>query len=274
MCVSAYLFSLHEIRIIIYLEIHCQFRWPMFKNKKLLKIRLDTLLVERGLAETREKAKSLIMAGNIISKGRKLTKVGTSVHNDIPIELISQDPYVSRGGIKLAYAIKYLDLDLSGMTVLDVGASTGGFTDCMLQKDAKEIFALDVGYGQIANRLRTDCRVVVLDRVNAHYPFKLPKRVNLATIDVSFISITKIIPNILVHLQRPGIIIALVKPQFEAIKGDVGKKGVIKDPKIHAKVLGDVICWAVSSKLVIQNLIPSPITGAKGNREFFLILGH
>jgi 23S rRNA (cytidine1920-2'-O)/16S rRNA (cytidine1409-2'-O)-methyltransferase len=246
----------------------------MIKNKTIHKIRLDNLLVERGLAETREKAKSLIMAGHIISNGQKLTKAGTSVPNDIPIELMSQDPFVSRGGIKLEHVIEYLGLDLSGMRILDVGASTGGFTDCMLQKGAKQIFALDVGYGQIANKLREDSRVVVLDRVNAHYPFKLPAKVNIVTIDVSFISITKIIPNVLAHLERPSIMIVLVKPQFEAMQSDVGKKGIIKDPKIHAKVLGDIIRWAALSKLTIQNLIPSPITGAKGNREFFLVLEH
>ena len=262
------------MRIIIYLEIQCQFHTAMVKNKKIHKIRLDNLLVEKGLAETREKAKSLIMAGHVISHGQKLTKAGTSVPNNIPIELISREPFVSRGGIKLDHVIEYLGLDLSGMRILDVGASTGGFTDCMLQKGAKQIFALDVGYGQISNKLRDDSRVVVLDRVNAHYPFKLPSAVNIATIDVSFISVTKIIPNILVHLEKPSIMIVLVKPQFEAAQIDVGKKGIIKDPEVHAKVLGNVIRWAISSKLTIQNLVPSPITGTKGNREFFLVLGH
>lgn len=234
--------------------------------------RLDSLLVARGLVESRSQAQALIMSGKVTVAGKPVTKPGTLVAEDAVIELEEKLPYVSRGGIKLAHALDEFKIEVSGLVAMDIGASTGGFTDCLLQRGASRVYAIDVGYGQLDYRLRTDPRVVVMERVNAHHPFPLPEKANLATVDVSFISVTKIIPNLTGHLTAPGYIIVLLKPQFEARRDEVGKGGIIKDPQVHARVLARFICWAVDSGLRLLGLVPSPIPGAEGNREFFVLL--
>ncbi len=236
------------------------------------KKRLDLLLVERGMVGSRAKAQALIMAGEVLLPGGRMTKPGTLVPEDVQVSIRERPPYVGRGGVKLAHAIEEFGIDVTGLTALDVGASTGGFTDCMLQRGARRVYALDVGRGQMDYGLRQDGRVVVMERVNAHYPFELPERVGLATVDVSFISLTQVLPNVTAHLEPWGSVVALVKPQFEARRGEVGKGGVIRDPTIHARVLGRVVRWVTEAGLRLRAMTPSPILGAAGNREFFLLL--
>ena len=241
-------------------------------SKKVEKKRLDLLLVEREMVESRVKAQSLIIAGEVLANGVKVTKPGTTLPTDAALSLKERPPYVGRGGIKLDHALSEFGINPAGQTALDVGASTGGFTDCLLQRGAKKVYALDVGRGQLNYGLRQDPRVVVMEKINAHYTFSLPEKISIATIDVSFISITKVLPNVLPHLNERGIIVALVKPQFEAMYREVGKGGVIRDPQIHARVLGRVILWATEAGLRLRSITPSPILGAAGNREFFLLL--
>ena len=243
-------------------------------SKRVKKKRLDLLLVDREMVESRVKAQSLIIAGEVMVNGNKVTKPGTALPTDATLSLKERPPYVGRGGIKLDHALREFRVDPVGLTVLDVGASTGGFTDCLLQRGAKRVYALDVGRGQLSYALRQDPRVVVMEKVNAHYTFSLPEKVAIATIDVSFISVTKVLPNALPHLKEGGVIVALVKPQFEAMYREVGKGGVIRDPQIHARVLGRVILWATEAGLRLRSLTPSPILGAAGNREFFLLLEY
>ena len=265
-------------------------------TRKSPKKRADLLLVERGLVETRERAQALIMEGMVYSPAGKVLKPGTPTAADTPLEVKGKLPYVSRGGIKLAHALDHFGLDVSELVALDVGASTGGFTDCMLQRGAGRVFALDVGHGQLHYRLRRDPRVLVIEGMNARYPFALPspalvepgepghsgsevvpsdqssEAVDVATIDVSFISVTKIIPSVGHHVKHGGFIIVLVKPQYEARREEVGRRGVITDPRVHAQVLARVISWVVKAGIRLRNLTPSPILGDEGNREFFLLL--
>ena len=241
-------------------------------SKKVEKRRLDLLLVDREMVESRVKAQSLIIAGEVLANGVKVTKPGTTLPTDAALSLKERPPFVGRGGIKLDHALSEFGIDPDGLTALDVGASTGGFTDCLLQKGAKRVYALDVGRGQLNYGLRQDPRVVVMEKVNAHYTFSLPEKIAIATIDVSFISVTKVLPNVLPHLNERGVIVALVKPQFEAMYREVGKGGVVRDPQIHARVLGRVILWATEAGIRLRSLAPSPILGAAGNREFFLLL--
>jgi 23S rRNA (cytidine1920-2'-O)/16S rRNA (cytidine1409-2'-O)-methyltransferase len=236
------------------------------------KQRLDSLLVARELAENRSQAQALIMAGKVTVSGKVITKPGSLVDENANLELAEKPPYVSRGGFKLAHALNEFKLNVSSLIAADIGASTGGFTDCLLQRSAKRVYAIDVGYGQLDYKLRQDPRVVVMERVNAHYPFSLPKKVNMATIDLSFISVTKVIPNIIGHLMPPGYIIVLFKPQFEAERKEVGKGGIIKDPQVHARVIGRFIVWAIDHELRLRGLIASPILGAEGNKEFLIFL--
>ena len=236
------------------------------------KQRLDTLLVARGLADNKSKAQALIMAGEVIVNGKKASKAGNLIDEETIIEVNQKPPYVSRGGIKLVHALDEFKLDVTGLTAIDIGASTGGFTDCLLQRGASRVYAVDVGYGQIDYRLRQDARVVVMDKTNAHHAFSLPEKANLATIDVSFISVTRVIPNIIEHLKSPAYLIILLKPQFEAEKNEVGKGGIIKDPLVHARVIGRFTLWAVDHSLRLRNLVSSPITGADGNQEFLVLL--
>ena len=214
----------------------------------------------------------MIMAGEVTVAGKVISKPGSLVDEDASLEVAEKLPYVSRGGIKLAHALDEFKLDVTSLTAMDVGASTGGFTDCLLQRGARRVYAIDVGYGQLDYKLRQDSRVVVMERVNAHYPFSLPEKVNMATMDLSFISVTKVIPNIIGHLIQPGYIIVLLKPQFEAERQEVGKGGIVKDPQVHARVLGRFIVWAVDHDLRLSGLVASPILGAEGNKEFLILL--
>ncbi|MBI2885791.1 MAG: TlyA family RNA methyltransferase [Chloroflexi bacterium] len=236
------------------------------------RLRLDTLLVERGFAATREKARSFILAGQVRVAGQVADKPGRLMAADALIALEEPPRYVGRGGIKLVHALDALHVDPRGLVALDIGASTGGFTDCLLQRGARRVYAIDVGYGQLDYRLRQDPRVVVLERVNARYPLSLPELADLATMDVSFISVTQVIPSV-VHSLKPGSpLVTLVKPQFEVGKGKVGRGGVVRDTRLHAEVLSRCINWAIAHGLRLGGLTPSPILGDAGNREFFLLL--
>jgi 23S rRNA (cytidine1920-2'-O)/16S rRNA (cytidine1409-2'-O)-methyltransferase len=236
------------------------------------KRRIDTLMVERGLVESRAKAQALIMAGEVVVGEKVITKPGTQVSEEAEITILEPPPFVSRGGVKLAYALERFQLDVTGKVVADIGASTGGFTDCLLQHGASRVYAVDVGYGQLDYRLRQDPRVVVMERVNARYPFPLPEKVDLVTMDLSFISVTKVIPSVAKLLKDEGYLLVLLKPQFEARRGEVGKGGVIKEPQLHARVLGRFITWVVGQGLRLKGLVASPILGASGNVEFFVLL--
>ena len=229
-------------------------------------------MIDLGLAETRGKAQALIMAGRVYVNSQKAYKAGQQTRADVQIYIKKTLDYVSRGGTKLFHALKTFGISTSGLTALDVGASTGGFTDCLIQNKAGKVYALDVGHGQMDYRLSLDQRVYLMEKVNAHYPFDLPEKVDIAVVDVSFISVTKIIPNIRGHLKPDAPIISLIKPQFEAHKNEIGKKGIIKDPLIHSKVLGRISKWAVQHKIRIRNIISSPIYGNAGNKEFFMLL--
>jgi 23S rRNA (cytidine1920-2'-O)/16S rRNA (cytidine1409-2'-O)-methyltransferase len=240
----------------------------------MTKHRLDQLLVERGLTASREKAQALILAGQVIVNGQKSSKPGHSIADDARIELLERMPYVSRGGFKLAAALDHFAIDVSGLTCLDVGASTGGFTDCLLQRGAKTVWAIDVGHGQFDWRLRNDPRVIVQEGVNARYlqPADYPDKFDLAVCDASFISTTLLIPAIAPLLASPRRIIVLVKPQFEVGRADVGKGGIVRDPALHESACTRVRDAAAALGLD-SAIISSPILGAEGNREF-LLYGH
>ena len=229
-------------------------------------------MVDRGLVESRAKAQALIMAGQVLVAGKDAVKAGTLVAEEAAIDILKPPPFVSRGGIKLDYALDHFQLDVSGRVAADIGASTGGFTDCLLQRGAKRVYAVDVGRGQLDYRLRQDTRVVVMERVNARYPFTLPEKADLAVMDVSFISVEKVIPAVTALLKADGYLLVLIKPQFEAKRPEVGKGGVIKDPLIHAAVLGRFIAWLVGHDFRLKGLVASPISGASGNKEFFVLL--
>ncbi len=234
--------------------------------------RLDQTLIDQGLIDSLERARALIMAGQVKVDGRTAAAPGERVPPEGVVRLDAGPEYIGRGGVKLAAALEHFNLDVDGAAALDVGASTGGFTDCLLKRGAVRVYALDVGYGQLDYRLRQDSRVTVMERVNARYPFPLPEMVDIATMDASFISVTMLLPSVAEHLKYDGNIIVLVKPQFEARRSEVGKGGVVRDPRVHARVLARVIAWAVSNGYRFKGLIPSPITGSKGNREFFVLL--
>ena len=236
------------------------------------KVRVDQLLLERGLAESREKAQALVMAGQVRVGGQVVDKPGALLPGEIDIAVEQGPPYVGRGGVKLAQALDHFGVDVAGMVALDVGASTGGFTDCLLQRGAERVYALDVGRGQLHHRLRTDPRVVVMERVNAHYPFELPQPVHLATVDVSFISLTKVLPNVVPHVVAAGRVVCLVKPQFEAGREQVQRGGVVKDPTVHGVVLAEMVLWSIGQGLRVRGITPSPLLGDRGNREFFFLL--
>ena len=239
---------------------------------KVRKKRADVLLAERGLAESREQAQVLIMEGLVFAPSGRVAKASSTIPENVLLEVRGRLPYVSRGGLKLAGALDAFGLSVDGQTALDVGASTGGFTDCLLQRGARHVYAVDVGHGQLHHRLRQDERVTVMEKVNARHPYELPDRVGLVVIDVSFISLNLVIPPALEHLRAGGHVVALVKPQFEAAREHVGRGGIIRDPKVHAATLGKVVLWATERKLRLRGMRPSPILGDKGNREFFLLL--
>jgi 23S rRNA (cytidine1920-2'-O)/16S rRNA (cytidine1409-2'-O)-methyltransferase len=236
------------------------------------KRRIDSLLVERGLVESRAKAQALIMAGEVRVEGKAAIKPGALVAEEAVITLLQPPPFVSRGGIKLDFALGHFRLDVSSKVAADIGASTGGFTDCLLQREASRVYALDVGYGQLDYRLRKDERVVVMERVNARYPISLPEKVDLATIDLSFISVEKVLPSVARLLKGDGYLLVLLKPQFEAKRSEVGKGGIVRQPIIHARVIGRFVAWAVGQGFRVGGLVASPILGAEGNMEFFVLL--
>jgi 23S rRNA (cytidine1920-2'-O)/16S rRNA (cytidine1409-2'-O)-methyltransferase len=234
------------------------------------KLRLDLALVQRGLAETRARAQALILAGHVRVDGQTATKAGQLIPADAQIVIAAPLPYVSRGGIKLAAALDAFAIRPIGWVCADVGASTGGFTDCLLQYGAARVYAIDVGYGELAWSLRNDARVVVLERTNARYLSALPDGalVDLATIDVSFISLRLILPAVRGWLRASGHIIALIKPQFEAGRAHVGRGGVVRDRNVHRAVLVDLLAFARELDLGPQGVIPSPVRGPAGNIEF------
>jgi len=241
------------------------------------KIRLDVLLVERNLIDTREKAKRMIMAGLVFSEQERLDKPGMKVVADIPLTIKGKPiPYVGRGGLKLEKALQTFSISAKDKTMIDVGASTGGFTDCALQQGAKLCYAIDVGYNQLDWKLRSDDRVVVMERTNFRYvtPDMLKKgKPNLATVDVSFISLKLILPVLKQLLTNNSDIIILIKPQFEAGREQVGKKGIVRDPNIHQEVIENISLFAKNEGYQLLDLTYSPITGGEGNIEFLAHLG-
>lgn len=242
---------------------------------KNLKERLDTLLVRQGYYESREKAKRAIMAGIVFVNGQKSDKAGNMIDTEAEI-FVKENicPYVSRGGLKLEKSMKYFDLDLTGDVCMDIGASTGGFTDCMLQNGAVKVYAVDVGYGQLDWKLRTDERVVNMEKCNVRYldPETIAEPIDFISIDVSFISLKLIFPVAAQLLADDGHIVCLVKPQFEAGREQVGKKGIVRDRKVHEEVIENVIRYAADNGLYPHGLTFSPVTGAKGNIEYLLYL--
>jgi 23S rRNA (cytidine1920-2'-O)/16S rRNA (cytidine1409-2'-O)-methyltransferase len=239
------------------------------------KARLDTLLVDRGLVPSRERARAVILAGQVTVDGQVVSKAGTQILDAARLELVTPDhPYVSRGGVKLAHALDTFAIDVTGRRALDVGASTGGFTDVLLRRGAASVIALDVGHGQLAWPLRTDPRVIVREGVNARRltPDDVPHAVGVVTIDVAFISLRLILPSLPPFLEPGGDIVALVKPQFEAGREEVGKHGLVIDPAIHDAVIARVTEAAQAIGLVRTALTPAAITGATGNQEFFVLL--
>jgi 23S rRNA (cytidine1920-2'-O)/16S rRNA (cytidine1409-2'-O)-methyltransferase len=250
------------------LDFSPEYSYPRHMDKE----RLDVLIHRRGLAESRERARRLIMAARVSVNGRVLDKPGTRVPTDAEIAVKERLRYVSRGGLKLEAAIDAFAIDAQGMVAADVGASTGGFTDCLLQRGAARVYAIDVGYGQLAWELRQDPRVEVMERVNVRYLTSLPEPIDLATVDVSFISLKLVLPAVQQWLSPGGQIVALIKPQFEAGRREVGKGGVVKDPDVHRAVLCDILGWAQSDGLQVSGLIPSPLRGPAGNVEFFTLL--
>ncbi|NOX62454.1 MAG: TlyA family RNA methyltransferase [Chloroflexi bacterium] len=238
----------------------------------MAKIRLDQLLVARGLCESREQAQRLIMSGNVLVHDRPLTKPGSRVSDDAEVRLRARPQYVSRGGEKLAAALDAFAIEPKGWVCADIGASTGGFTDALLQRGAARVYAIDVGYGQLHWRLRQDPRVVVMERTNARHLVALPDPIDLVTIDASFISLKLLLPAARRLLRPQGMIVALIKPQFEAGREQVGKGGVVRDPAVHRRVLKDMLSWTAEEGFSPQDLIPSPLLGPKGNREFLLWL--
>jgi len=244
------------------------------------KVRLDQVLVARGLAQSRDRARALVLAGNVSVDGRPMTKAGTLIDETAEIALRKPDhPWVGRGGIKMAHALDVFDLKVDGINALDIGASTGGFTDVLLQRGATRVVAVDVGHNQLDWRLRSDPRVVCLEGVNARYlrPEDLPEGLRsfaLITIDVSFISLAQILPVVPALLEPHGKVVALVKPQFEAGRAEVGAGGIIKDPAVHDRAVERVKTAGVQVGLEPIALEPSPVTGAEGNREFLLLLAR
>ena len=239
------------------------------------KERIDVLLVERGHFNSRERAQAALMAGNVLVNEHKIEKAGAKVPIDAQIRIIGDDlPYVSRGGLKLAKAIDVFEINLFDKIVADIGASTGGFTDCALQNRARCVYAVDVGYGQLDWKLRNNPRVVNIERTNARYLTcnQLPVRLDFITIDVSFISLDKILPVVKDFLKEDGGVLALVKPQFEAGKEKIGKKGVVRDIDVHIEVLEKIVKMAKENAFIISGLDFSPIKGQEGNIEYLLYL--
>ncbi len=239
------------------------------------KMRLDLLLVERGLEETRQRAQAVIMSGQVYVEGRRVDKPGTAIAADAALEVREGLRYVGRGGLKLEKAVQAFPISLEGKTCADIGASTGGFTDCMLQNGASKVYAVDVGHGQLAWKLRNDPRVICLERTNARYltQEQIPDPLDFASVDVSFISLKLILPPLRALLREEGHAVCLVKPQFEAGREKVGKKGVVRDPAVHLEVLEHFFEHSRTAGFSIQGLTYSPIRGPEGNIEYLGYLG-
>lgn len=243
-------------------------------KKSVSKQRLDLLLVEKNLAKSRNQAQALIMEGVVYVDGQKIDKAGTVIKVDSDIELKnSTQKYVSRGGLKLEGALNHFNLNLDRLVALDIGASTGGFTDCMLQNGVSKVYALDVGYGQLDWKLRNDDRVVVMEKVNARHlkDGDIPEKVDILVFDVSFISLTKVISPTVIFLKPGGLLVALIKPQFEVGKGEVGKGGIVRDEDKHQEVIDKISNYLERLNLDIKGVIASPIRGTEGNKEFLIV---
>jgi 23S rRNA (cytidine1920-2'-O)/16S rRNA (cytidine1409-2'-O)-methyltransferase len=242
---------------------------------KSQKVRLDKFLFDSDFAESIESVRALIMSGRVLVNGQKIDKAGALIDADADIRIVGEEiKYVSRGGIKLEKAISEFNINVKDKIALDIGASTGGFTDCLLQSGAKKVYALDVGYGLLAWKLRNDPRIVNIEKTNIRYLDKslIKEKADIITIDVSFISLTKVIPVIIDLLKLQGIIIALIKPQFELKRVDVGKGGIVKESEKHGKTIEKIRDFAINLGLEIKGVIESPILGQKGNREFLICL--
>jgi 23S rRNA (cytidine1920-2'-O)/16S rRNA (cytidine1409-2'-O)-methyltransferase len=238
---------------------------------RVAKKRLDVLVVERGLASSRQRARALIMAGQILVNNQPVDKAGTFVSIDDQVSSRAPDlAYVSRGGLKLEHALKHFNIDVIGFSCLDAGASTGGFTDCLLQHGAGHVYAVDVGYGQLSWKLRQDPRVTVIERFNIRYADSgdLPAGLDMAVIDVSFISLKIVVPAVLKFIRKGGVILPLIKPQFEVGKGEVGKGGVVRDSALHRRVIDQLTDFFAQCGLTPGPVTPSPILGPSGNKEF------
>jgi 23S rRNA (cytidine1920-2'-O)/16S rRNA (cytidine1409-2'-O)-methyltransferase len=238
-------------------------------------LRLDHLLVQKGLFPTREQARRAVMAGIVELDGHRADKPGTPVGEDARVSVLGpKEPFVSRAGRKLADALDHFQVDPAGRVCLDVGASTGGFTDCLLQRGARRVYALDVGYGQLDHKLRYDERVVVMERINVRYlgPADLPEPADLITIDVSFISLSKVLPALVPHLAAGGLVLALIKPQFEAGKGVVGKGGILRDEEVRRRVIDECSAEMAGLGLELLGVHDSAVPGIGGNREAFALL--
>lgn len=239
------------------------------------KERVDKLLVDRGLVKSRERAKALIMAGNVLVDGQRAEKAGTRIDVDSQLTLKEKDhPFVSRGGMKLEFALDYFKVSVQGRIAMDVGASTGGFTHCLLLQGAKKVYAVDVGYGQLDWSLRNDPRVVCMEKTNIRWLLggQIPDPISLAVSDTSFISLKKVLVPLLPLVEKRGEILALIKPQFEVTPREVGKGGVIRDRKLHARVVEDIVMFAKGLGITVLGTVESPLEGPKGNKEFFIYL--
>jgi 23S rRNA (cytidine1920-2'-O)/16S rRNA (cytidine1409-2'-O)-methyltransferase len=244
------------------------------KKERIEEVRLDQLLHHRGFFASREKARRAIMAGVVRVEGNLVDKPGTPVSPLVPLTVdIPREQYVSRGGRKLEHALDHFRLDPTGMTCLDVGASTGGFTDCLLQRGAKKVYALDVGRGQLDYQLRTDSRVVVMEKTNARFLGEedLPEQCELVTLDLSFISLVKVVPAVLGHLQEGGWLLPLIKPQFEVGRGMVGKGGIVRDEEVRTRVIEERVNDLGQLGLTAVGVVDSIVKGVKGNREAFAL---
>jgi len=247
----------------------------LIRSGPMKKIRLDKLIVDRGLVQSRERARALILAGKVVVGDHAVDKAGAQVAEDVEVRLKGEDiPYVSRGGLKLEKGLSHFGVEARNLVAIDVGASTGGFTDCLLQRGAAKVYAVDVGYGQLAWSLREDPRVVNLERVNIRELTveRLAERPSLAVIDASFISLDKVLPPTLALLAAEAEVVALIKPQFEVGKGEVGKGGVVRDADQHAAVVERIRALAETLGCAVLGVTDSPILGPKGNREFLIHL--
>src|SRR5438132_1461804 len=245
---------------------------PLSPQRKMpKKLRLDQLLVGKGLFPSREQARRAVMAGDVKVGTRIAAKPSELLEEEAPISIKPARKYVGRGALKLESALDYFKIDVRGKTALDIGASTGGFTDCVLQRGAKKVYAIDVGHGQLDWKLRNDPRVIVLEKVNARALSRehIPELVDLCVIDVSFISLTLILPNAFDLITPTGVILALIKPQFELQRSEVGKGGIVRDQGLHQKAQDKIVAFVTHLGRVVTGIVPSAITGADGNQEFF-----